>query len=158
MLKTDQNTASAYSSYYKSTDTPVDKSMYLKIANLYMKFLFAKVLDGEEVTLPSRLGSMFITGTKKKLKFDVNGVPLLPPNWGKTKELWDRNPEAKLNKKLVYCINEETDGIVYKLHWSKNRVYIENKSLYSLRITRDNKRAIHKRIKAGQEYIVKSLN
>jgi len=158
MLKTELNIASAYSSYYKSTDTPVTKSEYLKIANGYMKFLFAKVLKGEEVSLPSRLGSMFVTGVKKKLRFDINGVPLLPPNWGKTKQLWDRNPEAKLNKKLVYCTNEETDGITYKLHWSKNKVFIENKSLYSLRITRGNKRAIHNSIKAGQEYFIKSLN
>ena len=158
MLRTDLNTASAYTSYSKSANTPMEKSMYLRIANGHMKFLFAKVLEGEEVTLPSRLGTMFITGTKKKLKFDINGVPLLPPNWGKTKELWKRNPEAKLNRKLVYCINEETDGVVYKLHWSKNRVYIENKTLYSLRITRDNKRAIHKKIKAGQEYFIKTLN
>jgi hypothetical protein len=157
MLRTDKNTASTYLNYHKSVNTPIEKKEYLKITNLYMKFLFDKVLAGNEVILPSRLGSLFITGTKKKLKFDADGIPMLPPNWGETKKLWDRDPEAKLNKKLVYCLNEETNGVVYKLHWSKNRVFVENKSFYSLRITRANKRAIHKSITQGVEYIIKTL-
>jgi hypothetical protein len=90
------------------------------------------------------------------LKFNRDGIPLLPPNWAKTKELWDKNPEAKATKKIVYCLNEETDGVVYKLHWSKNRVPIENKLYYNFILTRANKRAIHQSIKQGKEYLIKS--
>ena len=121
-----------------------------------MEFLIKKVLEGEEVTLPARLGTLFIQGVKKNLKFNKDGVPLLPPDWSKTKKLWDNNPEAKINKKLVYCLNEETDGVVYKLHWSKNRVPIENKLYYNFILTRANKRAIHNNIKQGKEYLIKS--
>jgi len=121
-----------------------------------MKFLMEKVLQGEEVTLPARMGTLFIQGTKRKLAFNKDGIPLLPPDWKKTKELWDRNPEAKQTKKLVYCLNEETNGVVYKIKWSKNRVPIQNKLYYSLRLTRKNKRTTHKEIKQGKEFIIKS--
>jgi len=115
-----------------------------------------KVREGEEVTMPARIGTLFIQGTKKNLKFNKDGVPLLPPNWAKTKELWERNPDAKATKKIVYCLNEETNGVVYKVNWSKNRVPIENKIYYNLILTRDNKRAIHQSIKQGKEYLIKS--
>ena len=65
-------------------------------------------------------------------QFDENGNPILPPNWAKTKELWEKNPEAKAKKQLVYCTNDHTNGIRYKIIWSKRRVLVENKTLYSL--------------------------
>lgn len=156
MQKTDLNIRSSYKIYKNSVETPVEEKQYLEIATGYIEFLIQKVLEGEEVTIPARLGTLFIQGVKKKLVFNKNGVPLLPPNWAKTKELWERNPEAKATKKIVYCLNEETDGVVYKLHWSKNRVPIENKLYYNFILTRANKRAIHQKIKQKKEYLIKS--
>lgn len=156
MQKTDLNIRSSYKSYKSITETPIEEKQYLEIANGYMKFLIQKILEGEEVTMPARLGTLFIQGTKKNLKFNRDGIPLLPPNWAATKRLWDSNPDAKATKKIVYCFNEETDGVVYKLHWSKNRVPIENKLYYNFILTRANKRAIHYQIKQGKEYLIKS--
>lgn len=156
MQKTDVNIRSSYKTYKETVDTPIEEKQYLKIANGYMKFLIQKVLEGEEVTMPARLGTLFIQGVKKNLKFNKDGIPLLPPNWAATKKLWDSNPDAKATKKIVYCLNEETDGVVYKLHWSKNRVPIENKLYYNFILTRSNKRAIHQQIKKGKEYLIKS--
>jgi len=156
MQKTDVNIRSSYKTYKESVSTPVEEKQYLEIANGYMEFLIQKVLEGEEVTMPARLGTLFIQGVKKNLKFNKDGIPLLPPNWAATKKLWDSNPDAKATKKIVYCLNEETDGVVYKLHWSKNRVPIENKLYYNFILTRANKRAIHQKIKQGKEYLIKS--
>jgi hypothetical protein len=156
MQKTEINIRSSYTFYKKEIQTFIELKDFLIIANGYMKFLIQKVLEGEEVTMPARLGSLFIQGTKKSLKFTLKGIPMLPPNWRKTKELWEKNPEAKQTKKIVYCLNEETDGVVYKLHWSKNRVPIENKLYYNFILTRANKRAIHQNIKQGKEYLIKS--
>lgn len=156
MQKTDLNIRSSYKRYLKEVKTPVDINSFIPVANGYMEFLMGKVREGEEVTLPARLGTLFIQGTKKSLKFNKDGIPELPPNWGETKKLWDRNPEAKATKKIVYCLNEETNGVVYKVNWSKNRVPIENKIYYNLILTRGNKRAIHNRIKQGKEYLIKS--
>ena len=156
MQKTDVNIRSSYKTYKESVSTPVEEKQYLEIANGYMEFLIQKVLEGEEVTMPARLGTLFIQGVKKNLKFNKDGIPLLPPNWAATKKLWDSNPDAKATKKIVYCLNEETDGVVYKLHWSKNRVPIENKLYYNFILTRANKRAIHQNILQGKEYLIKS--
>ncbi len=156
MQKTDVNIRSSYKTYKETVSTPVEEKQYLEIANGYMEFLIQKVLEGEEVTMPARLGTLFIQGVKKNLKFNKDGIPLLPPNWAATKKLWDSNPDAKATKKIVYCLNEETDGVVYKLHWSKNRVPIENKLYYNFILTRANKRAIHQQIKQGKEYLIKS--
>lgn len=156
MQKTDINIRSSYKTYKETVSTPVEEKQYLEIANGYMEFLIQKVLEGEEVTMPARLGTLFIQGVKKNLKFNKDGIPLLPPNWAATKKLWDSNPDAKATKKIVYCLNEETDGVVYKLHWSKNRVPIENKLYYNFILTRANKRAIHQQIVKGKEYLIKS--
>jgi hypothetical protein len=156
MQKTDLNIRSSYKRYSKEVETPVEITDFISIANGYMEFLMQKVKEGEEVTMPARVGTLFIQGTKKNLKFNKDGVPLLPPNWGETKKLWDRSPDAKATKRIVYCLNEETNGVVYKVNWSKNRVPIENKIYYNLILTRDNKRAIHNKIKQGKEYLIKS--
>jgi len=156
MQKTDLNIRSSFKRYFQEVEKPVETKEFISIANGYMEFLMNKVVEGEEVTLPARMGTLFIQGVKKKLRFNKDGVPMLPPNWKETKKLWDRNPEAKATKKIVYCLNEETDGVVYKLHWSKNRVPIENKLFYNFILTRGNKRAIHNAIKQGKEYIIKT--
>ena len=156
MEKTNLNIRSSFKRYSKEVKNPVEIDTFIPIANGYMDFLMKKVIAGEEVTLPAKLGTLFIQGVKKKLTFNKDGVPMLPPNWGETKKLWERSPDAKATKKIVYCLNEETNGVVYKLHWSKNRVPIENKLFYSFRLTRENKRNIYNQIKQGKEYIIKT--
>ena len=156
MQRTNLNIRSSYKRYSKEMENPVELNPFLHIAHGYMEFLIKKVVEGEEVTMPAKLGTLFIQGVKKKLVFNKDGVPMLPPNWGETKKLWERNPDAKATKKIVYCLNEETNGVVYKLHWSKNRVPIENKLYYNFILTRENKRTIHKQIVQGKEYLIKT--
>jgi hypothetical protein len=157
MLKTDKNIRDSYREYKKSVDNPVDIKTYISIANNFNNFLMDKILDGFEVVLPARLGVMSIIGTKQKIKFDNNGDPILPPDWVKTKKLWEKNPEAKEKKQKVYHTNDHTNGVRYKLLWSKLRVLVENKNLYSFRLTRTHKRSInHKIVNEGKEYFVKN--
>ena len=61
-------------------------------------------------------------------------------------------------RKVIYHLNEDSSGIIYKVHWSKRNILIENKRLYSLRIARTPKRVISQAIKAGKEYIIKKSN
>ncbi len=160
MTKTDSNIRISYK-LYKQLHTKedshliVDIKTYIDIANKYNKFLLDKVLDGEEVTLPAKMGTIYIRGSKQKIRFDENGLPLLAPDWTKTLAYWKNNPQAKEDKKLLYCTNEHTDGVRYKIIWSKKRIMVENKTLYSLRLTRTNKRNISATIKKGKEYLIK---
>lgn len=149
-----KNLIDSYRQYKKESKNPVDKKTYLLLASLYNKFLIEKVLEGEIVTLPSRLGTLSILGKKQKIRFDENGnVKGLAPDWVKTKKFWDSNPEAKKQRKLLYHTNPHTDNVRYKYFWSKKNILIENKTLYSLRITRANKRAVYRKILDGKEYV-----
>lgn len=148
-----KNLRESYKLYKKSVDNPIDIKRYLVLAADYNKFLLEKVLDGKEVTLPSRMGTLSILGKKQIVKFDEEGkIKGLAPDWVKTKQLWESNPEAKKAKKLLYHTNSHTDNVRYKFLWSKKNVLVENKTLYSLRLTRTNKRAVHQKILDGAQY------
>mgnify|MGYP003635086132 CR=1 FL=1 len=55
-----------------------------------------------EFKLPSRLGTLSIKKFKREFKTDENGkiITKFPVDWKTTKDLWEKNPEAKKNKKL----------------------------------------------------------
>lgn len=150
------NLRDSYKKYLETTDNPVDIKTYIILGSLYNKFLIAKALQGEEVTLPSRMGTLSIVGRKPVVRFKEGKIVGLPPDWVKTKELWDSNPEAKERKQLLYHTNAHTDGVKYKWNWSKKNVLVENKTLYALRLTRENKRAVHQLIKDGKQYVTKN--
>lgn len=150
-----KNLRDSYKKYISTVDNPVDIKNYLLITADYNKFLINKVLEGEEVTLPARMGTLSIIGRKQSIKMKDGKIVGLAPDWVKTKKLWESNPEAKKEKKLIYHTNTHTDNTRYKFLWSKCRVLVENKTLYSLRMTRDNKRAVHTKIKEGKQYITK---
>jgi nucleoid DNA-binding protein len=141
-----------YNEYTGDTFFPVEKKVFLSIFNKFTKFIINKVLGGDEVQL-YRMGFLKIKGKKNKIIYNEDGtVKGISPNWKKTKLLWDSNEEAKKNKKLVYNTNEHSDGIRYSFKWSKTNLILKFKTLYSLRISRDNKRAVSSKIFEGQEY------
>lgn len=155
MTRTDSNIRKSYKLYKTVAKIVLDIKLYIQIANDYNKFLIEKLLTGDQITLPGRMGTIMISGKKVKIKINEDGQPNLAPDWVRTKQLWDRNPEAKKNKKLLYLTNEHTNGVIYSVAWGKNNVAIENKRLYSLRLARTNKRTINKMINQGTEYFIK---
>lgn len=155
MTRTDSNIRKSYKLYKSITKDPIDIKEYIYIANDYNKFLIQQLLTGDQITLPAKMGTLMIVGRKEKITFDENGNPNLAPDWVKTKALWERNLDAKLQKKLIYHTNEHTNGVIFSAVWGKDKVAIENKRLYSLQLARPNKRAIHKAIKQGMEFFIK---
>ena len=148
-----KNLRESYKLYRNSVENPIDIKTYLLLAADYNKFLMDKVLDGKEVTLPSRMGTLSIVGKKQKIRFDEDGQIIgLAPDWVKTKALWESNPQAKAERKRLFHTNSHTDNVRYKFLWSKKNVLVENKTLYSLRLTRTNKRAVHSKILKGTQY------
>lgn len=149
------NLRDSYKHYKSEVKESVDIKVYLEIASEFMKFIMKKVFDGFEVKLPARLGSFQIIGRKVKPKLNEEGeIANLAPDWVKTKALWESNPKAKLNKELVYCFNEHTNGVRYKFLWSKKNVNVINKGIYSIKFSRANKRKINELVKQGKEYMV----
>ena len=152
-----KNLRSSYKKYLETTENPVDIKTYLLINADYNKFLINEALQGNEITLPSRMGTIYIVGRKPTIRFDEDGkIVGLAPDWVETKKLWDRDPEAKAKKQRVFHTNSHSDGYRFKWNWSKNNVLVENKTLYSLRLTRDNKRIVNSLIEKGVQFITKN--
>lgn len=127
---------------------------YSTLVGNFMKFLFQQLLDGEEIFLPFYLGRLYVMGYKVHARITKDGeVRDLAPSWMKTLKLWEKNPEAKKQRKIVYCTNEHSDGYRYHMVWSKTSSKLKHKRLYSFVLCRKNKRALHARIMAGQEYL-----
>lgn len=150
-----ENIRTSYKSYKESTKNFVDISVYSKISALYNKFLIEKIKAGNEVTLPSKMGSMEIIGRKQKIRSGEDGITGLAPDWVKTKQLWERSPEARKQRKRLFHLNVHTEGYIFKYLWSKKNVMVKNKSLYSLRMTRSNKRAVNTLIMDGVAFKTK---
>jgi hypothetical protein len=155
MPKKFYNTRDSYKLYLKSTDTPIDISMYLSIVNGFMKFLIKKLFSTGSIMFPERLGSLQIVGRKVKVRIEDGEIKGLAPDWANTKKLWEENEQAKKDKQLVYHFNEHTNSVRYRFFWSKARALVTNKTLYNLRMTRSNKRELSKLIQEGKEYLIK---
>lgn len=149
------NLRDTYKVYSAHSEEPVDIKVYLNIVKGFMKFMMKKLFERGEILIPERLGSLHIQGKKSKIVLEGDTIKGLAPDWVKTKELWESDPEARERKQLVYHFNEETNGIRYKFFWSKKRVLLPNKTLFNLRMTRTNKRALSDKIKSGKEYLIK---
>jgi hypothetical protein len=151
--RTHKNLSDAFASYKKTAEKPLqDVKVYLDIVYGYLKLLMIKIIEGEDVRLPSRTGALKIRGNRQKISFEGDQVKGLSPDWQKTKELWSTCEECREKKQMVYHLNEHTGGIRYKLLWSKHGMLVENKNLYSFQLARTNKRMISSAVKGGKEY------
>lgn len=158
MKQNKTSTADSYNTYKSLSESPQPKSIYIKIVNGFFLYLMKLVFEGHEVKLPGRCGSVYIKGKKVKPRIDEHGVIKgLAPDWVKTKKLRESNPEAKAARKVVYHLNEHTNGIRYSVKWSKKNMLTENKSFYALIFSRTNKREVNRLIvQEGKEYIVEN--
>lgn len=147
----------AYKLYRKEYQNTVLLTVYLQVITGYAKFMTEKLLDSEVVPLAERLGDIEISGSKLKPTIDEQGrIQGLSPNWKATNDLWATCEKCKEEKQLVYHFDEHTQGLRYKLRWSKKKVFVENKDFYSFRLSFHNKKAIAKSLKEGAEYYVRN--
>ncbi len=149
------NSRDSYVIYKNLSDNPINIAQYVQIVNQFMKFLINRLFEKGQISLPEKLGNLQIVGKKVKVKIEDGQIKGLAPDWVKTKELWENDPEAKQNKQLVYHFNEQTNGVRYRFFWSKNRVLVSNKTLYNIKMTRTNKRTLSQLVKNGKEYLIK---
>lgn len=150
------NLRDSYKLYKREEQNPIDVKTYLLIVNGFMKFLIGKLLSKGQINIPERLGTLQIIGKKVKVRMEDGEIKGLAPDWANTKKLWEEDSNARQSKKLVYHFNENTNGVRYRFFWSKGRVLVSNKTLYTLKMTRTNKRALSKLVNKGKEFYIKS--
>lgn len=150
-----KNTRTSYRTYKESSESPVDLKTYVKITNLFCKFIVAHLFLGYTIKLPARMGTLSVKGKKQKIKLDENGRLIgHAPDYKTTNELWEKCPECKERKQMVYHLNEHSNGIRYKFFWSKAKMFVAFKNFYSLVFTRTNKRLLSQLVQNGKEFYV----
>lgn len=148
----------AYTFYRKLNKHGVLLPEFLDIVTGYAKYIMDRLLDGDTVQLPERLGTLEFSGIKVKPRLDEDGnIKGLSPDWKKTNELWNRCPECKEKKEFVYFFNEHSQGIRYKLRWSKKRVFVSNKEFYTFKLSFTNRKRFKDSILNGSEYLVETF-
>ena len=143
-------------------------TIYINIVHGYFKFLMKKVFEGNDVRLGAKLGIIGIRGKKVMPTIGWDGkVKGVAPSWGKTKAKWVEEAKAmgitfeeflekvpKKDRKLVFCFNEHTEYIRYRIVWYKRNVIVNNKTFYGLTFNRVNRRTLWNLINEGKEYLV----
>jgi len=95
--------------------------------------------------LPFRMGRIRIRKYKPKTYIQEDGSldkSRLRPDWKATKKLWEQNPKAKEDKKLVFHLNDHTNGYQHRWFWEKLTSNVKNNSAYSFLPSRNNKRTL----------------
>lgn len=119
----------------------IDKKKYTDICSLFNKKLSDKIIrESLEARLYFRLGFLRIRANKLKVKMkdgkiDTNRNPI---DWPKTLDMWERvygtRDKSVLkgidNKKLVYHVNENTNGFIMMWYWDKRNSNIINNRVY----------------------------
>jgi len=124
----------------------IDKSLYSKVLKDFNDAICKEIVENAfEYRMPFRLGYLRIRKHKTRIIVDENGklkTRHLHPDWKATKELWAMNEDARAEKKIVWHTNRHTQGFYCKWYWDKRACNIKNSSVYSISISRTNKRRI----------------
>lgn len=128
--------ADMYKDYIKDIgeDSPfyVTFKEYTEINNLFWKEISHNIIDeGRQFHMPFQMGDTYVD----KIKLDYNNR--LPINW----ELTTRTG------KVIYNLNEHSQGYKYEIKWNKKVCNFDNNYLFRLVYTRANKRLLAKNIK-----------
>ena len=139
-----------YHRYYnKNNSYKVSRSDYAEVVSEMNKYVTELMLDMEgDFRMPYRCGAVAIRKKKRKITFDSNGniINTNPPDWQKTRKLWEKDEEAKEKKILIRHTNMKTSGYVFKVTFLRSLADFKNKKLYGFRACRNFARGLNKRI------------
>lgn len=150
-VRSDFGLADIYKYYLDNNKRTVDKALFRTICKEFnTKALDGVIYDGTDLNLGARLGSIRIRKFNNKPKLNEDGelANKFSVNWPAThirwKELYpDKTDEeilAMKGKRVVYHLNEHTDGWVMKWHWDKITCNVPNQSAYRFEPNRTIKR------------------
>lgn len=112
----------------------IEYDLFRNIILDYYSYILEELLDnGNEIKLPCNLGTISIR-KKKSDYWNGHGCSI---DYKATKE----------NNKLIYYINEHSDGYKFRLYWSKLHCNISNGMKYMMVLSRANKRRLAQIIK-----------
>lgn len=139
---------SDYRKYYKDNYGEIDDALYKNIIKDYNESIIELIIEDNLIyTLPYIYFEIVIKKSKRKPKL-VNGI-LINPNpidWKTTKELWEKDAEAKEKKLRVRFNNSHTSGYVFRIYCKKFKSKLKYRSYFKFKPNRKFQRRLAKRI------------
>lgn len=148
-IKSDFGINDYYKFYKKKYNSNKTKKDYKKIISDFNEEIKILIIEENLVYQLPYIGmEIMIKKDKRKPKI-INGVLVnnTPPDWKTTKELWDRDPEAKEKKIIVRYNNSHTSGYVFRIYCKKFKCNLKYRSLYKFNPNRKFQRDLAKRLK-----------
>lgn len=145
----DYKTKDIYRYYREEGGKITNYKLFVNLISEFNEELIKLIVnDGYEFIMPARLGSIRIRKKKVKIEFNPDGTidkNRLSPDWVKSKKFWAEKYKglsdeeiAKIpDKRIIYNLNEHTDGYRFGWYWDKITSNILNQTAYRLEITRD---------------------
>lgn len=112
----------------------VDYALYSDVLDAFNEKLRDLILyESFDFNMPYRMGMLGIRKKKLSPWIDKEGklVNPLPINWKATNDLWDADPVAKQQKKLVRHYNKHTKGYVAKWYYTTRKATFKWKHAYA---------------------------
>jgi hypothetical protein len=141
-VKIDFTTVDAFKFYKdklkKDRPKEVNQVMYCSVIRDFNKAIMETIIMGDSFYFPFGLGDLSVR--KKKVKFYINNGKLwnkgTPIDYPKTMDYWKNNSEAFEKKKLIFNLNDHTDGYKYRFHWDKTTISTDWVKPYDFKPTR----------------------
>ena len=123
------------------------ESQYFSIIRRVNELLGEALINGEDVTLPYRLGRLEIRKYEARITTDGKKIKTnLPIDWDRTLKLWYEDKESYKNKTLIKVEEKE----IYKIYYNRNVAEFTNKAFYQFDVNRELKRRLKQNIKEGK--------
>lgn len=138
--------------YYRKTKPKEHKyilteSQYFSIIRKVNELLGERLVSGEDIVLPCRLGRLEVRKYETRITIDGKKIKTnLPIDWNRTLKLWYEDEESYKNKTLVKVEEKE----IYKIYYNRNVADFTNKSFYQFDINRELKKKLKQNIKEGK--------
>ena len=119
---------------YKDSLFYINYSDYCAALDAINKKLREEILlNSFDFNLPFRMGMLGIRKRKLTPYINKDGKVInpLPVDWKSTLDLWEEDPQAKADKKLVRHYNEHTGGFIAEWYYSTAKATFKWKSGYS---------------------------
>lgn len=148
------NSLGVYDSYkWYRKNKPKDKmyvlteSQYFAIVRKINLLLVEEILEGNDVKLPCRMGSIELRKYDSNIRVDEEGRVHnnLPIDWSKTLELWYEDEEAYKERTLVKMEEKE----IFKIYYNKSSANYNNRSFYEFTFNKDLRTRLKQKIKEG---------
>tara|TARA_R110000851_G_scaffold285370_1_gene439057 strand:+ start:220 stop:654 length:435 start_codon:yes stop_codon:yes gene_type:complete len=105
------------------------KKMFTDVMTRFMELLSDHIMEGNTYKLPHRMGSIRVRKFKPTKKKAIN--------WLLTKKFG----------KHIYHTNKHSGGMTGEWYWDKRGARLKNQTYYKMKATRENNRALSRKIK-----------